>query len=356
MRSRMCVVGAGWRGQWFMKLAKALPEYFELAGVAVRTPETAKEMQEKYGVPVYADYIDMIEAQKPEFVVVAASNKAVPQIAVELNRRGIPALCETAYSNKLEDLEEYYKAAGENSLIQYAEQYHLQPMQQARRNFAQSGLIGDVFEAQVSISQCYHGISVMRKLIDVNFEPVRIGAKTFKSKINMSPDRQGDPKEDKLVDDLQTIGWFDYGDKLGVFDNAKNQLRSWARHQRTQVMGTKGEIMDKSIRYLKDYLTPIETELTRIQIGFEESMEGIGLRAIAAEGKYWYENEFRNMPFIDDEIAVATMMVKMRDFARGGESFYPLEQSLQDQYLSVMMERACAEGQFIDVPRPIWAK
>jgi predicted dehydrogenase len=161
MKQKLCIVGSGWRGQFILKVARLLEDRFDVGGIVTRDAQKAQMLRDRYSVAVYSDYLDMVRTEKPDFVCVAASTKACPKIAAELCKTGMPVLMETAYLENLTQMLEFYDAVGKTPFA-FMEQYHLQPMQQARLAIAQSGLIGGVFEAQISLAQCYHGISVMR--------------------------------------------------------------------------------------------------------------------------------------------------------------------------------------------------
>lgn len=355
MKQKLCIIGSGWRGQFILKAALAMPDRFDIGGIVTRDGEKAKMLRETYGVPVYADYMEMIKTEKPDFTCVAASTKACPEIAVELAKIGMPVLMETAYLDDINAQIEFYQAIGK-APFQFLEQYHLQPIQQARSAIVASGLIGDVFEAQVSQAQCYHGISVMRKLLGVTFEDVTIRATTFEGKLIGGPGRGGDPEKEEIKKDLQTLGWFDFGDKFGVFDNTQGQIRSWVRSCRTLVFGDRGEINGDQLRWLEDYKTPMMDQIKRFSIGQQECLEGIGFKNIQAAGRVWYKNPFEKKPLIDDAIAVATCLEKMGDYVAGGPSFYSLADGLQDQYLSRLMEQAADTGSAVKSEKQIWAE
>lgn len=51
---RYAVVGSGWRSLFYGRIAKALPERFELAALGCRTEEKAARMREEYGLPAVA--------------------------------------------------------------------------------------------------------------------------------------------------------------------------------------------------------------------------------------------------------------------------------------------------------------
>jgi len=57
----------------------------------------------------------------------------------------------------------------------------------------------------------------------------------------------------------------------------------------------------------------------------------------------------------DDEIAIASCLVKMADYASGGPSFYSLAEASQDHYLGMLIERAVATGETIESETQPWA-
>lgn len=354
---RFALIGTGWRGEFFLKVAAALPERFQCVGVRTRSAEKAADIRARWGVEVFADIADMVEKTKPEFVVVAVSKGAAPEVIVETNRLGVPILAETILIKDIEKQREFFAACGADAKIQVAEQYHLQPMQQARRAISASGLIGRVFEAQISTAQNYHGISLIRKHTGVSFEDCTVMGTRFACSIVRGPGRDALPDDEDIVDDEQTIAWFDFGDKLGVFDNTKQQIRSWIHSQRTLILGERGEIKDDKLLYLAGLRQPVEDVLTRQDIGHGEDLEGMGLRGITAAGRYWYMNPFYGPRLFDDQLAVAETLRAMGEYVRGqaGRGFYPLAQGMQDQYLSVLLEQAIAQGGKVRSQRQPWA-
>jgi hypothetical protein len=49
------VVGAGWRSQYFLRLAALLPERFEVVGVVARRAETAARVRQEWAVATFED-------------------------------------------------------------------------------------------------------------------------------------------------------------------------------------------------------------------------------------------------------------------------------------------------------------
>ena len=43
------IIGSGWRTEFFLRIAKELPERFKVAGVVTRTEASGKKIEEKFG-------------------------------------------------------------------------------------------------------------------------------------------------------------------------------------------------------------------------------------------------------------------------------------------------------------------
>lgn len=111
-----------------------------------------------------------------------------------------------------------------SAVIQIAEQDMFQPMHAARIRLACSGRLGRISQAQVSVAHGYHGISLIRKLLDVRFEKAAIRSQSFGSAIMKGPQRSGPPLAEELIQTGQTLATFDFGDKLGVYDFTRGEL------------------------------------------------------------------------------------------------------------------------------------
>ena len=109
--------------------------------------------------------------------------------------------------------------------------------------------------------------------------------------------------------------------------------------------GVRGEINNSDIKYLKDYRTPVELELKRINAGEEGNMEGYHLKGVQAGGEWMYTNPFIPASLSDDEIAVASCLLKMDGYVRGEPGFYGLAEASQDAYLALMIDKAISSGE-----------
>ena len=348
--------GAGWRAQFFLRVAAGLPERFAVAGMVVRDVAKAAAMEKWWGAPTYRTVDDLLGASRPEFVVVSVPWAVAPAMLKDLAARGVPALCETPPATQLPELVRACQLVEDGAKIQVAEQYNFQPMHAARLATVRSGKLGAVTQAQVSAAHGYHGISLIRNLLGVRFECPTISAVKFVSPIVAGPGRNGPPPEEKLADSAQVIARLDYGDKLGVYDFTGDQYFSWIRSPRVLVRGERGEINGTAVRYLTDFRTPIDLELTRADAGQDGNLEGYYHKGVLAGSEWVYRNPLAPARLSDDEMAVGTCLLRMAEYVRGGPEFYGLPDAAQDRYLDILMAEATATGQPVTAAPQPWAQ
>lgn len=362
------IIGSGWRSEFYLRIAKALPERFEICGVVTRSPEKGALVEKGWGVKTYRSLDELLDGTSgprlpsgtgsgnpPHFMVVSVSGGAACDVILEAAGKGIPVLTETPPAYDMDKLAELNRRAA-GAVVQVAEQYHLHPTHSARIRIARSGVLGEISEAQVSFSHGYHAMSLMRRLLGITYENAVINAFQYNSPVMAGPDRKGPPVEERLVSPRHEFALLDFGGRLGVYDFIRDQHRSWVRSQRIIVRGDKGEIFNSTVKYLKDFQTPIEYELIRKNAGEEGNMEGYCLKGILAEGKWIYRNPFMPAGFSDDEIAVAECLVRMEEHVKGGPGFYSLAEASQDAYLALMIDQAMATGETVRTTTQLWAE
>lgn len=356
MTTQLAIVGTGWRSQFILDVAAALPDLFEIVGVVSRTAGKGEALAGRYGVRTFGSLDDLLAHARPNFVVLSVAGHATPGLLEQAHLAGIPVLTETPPASGLDDLIGLWKTVGPDARVQVAEQYHLQPLHAAQIAIARSGVLGNVGEARVSISHGYHGVSIMRRLLDIGYEDATITALPAVSwPLIGGPGRGGDPTQETVVTNEQVLAQVDFGGKVGIYDWSSAQNRSWIRGPKTLTRGDRGEIDHLEVRYLEDFRTPIQYTLRRVEGGQFTNMEDKYLRGIIAGESYADTNEFAPARLIDDEIAVARCLVGMARYAAGGEGFYSLAEASQDHYLGLEIMRAHRTGRAIRTTRQEWA-
>jgi hypothetical protein len=349
------IVGSGWRAECYLQVAKLLPELFEICGVVTRSEIKKVELEKKWGIRVFSSADELLAQTIPDFILTAVSKDAGASVIRELTAKGVAVLAETPPANDLKGLIDLYRSVETKAKLQIAEQYHLQPMHLARRSILQSGRLGAINYANVSISQGYHGISLIRKALSIGFENAIINGFSFELPSIEGPSRNGLPAQEQINFNTNTLAVVNFGKKIGIFEFEKNQHRSWARSQRILLRGVKGEINNNSIKYLKDFRTPIEFDLKRLHAGENENLEGYYLKGIMGGEEWLYRNAFAPARLADEEIALATCLVNMKKYLNDGTEFYNLAEASQDQYLSLMIEESLNKNRALETTTQIWA-
>lgn len=348
------IVGAGWRTEFFLRVAEALPDRFRVAGVLARDPVKGDRLRHAFGVPV-CDNLDDLLRDDPAFVVVSVGWAAAPELTTELHARGVPVLCETPPAPGRADLDALWARLGPHARVQVAEQYAFQPLHAARLAVAASGRIGSVSQAQVSVAHGYHGLNLLRRFLEVGFEDASIRAARWRSPQQPWSGRNGPPTGDAPGTDSQLVAWLEFeSGRQGVFDFADSQYFSWIRGPRLLVRGDRGEIADETVRWLGDPRTPFEAPLVRRDTGHGGNLEGYHHAGYTLDGQWVSRNVFAPARLSDDEIAVAHCLDGMARYVDGGEGFYGLADACHDRWLDICLAEAAQTGATVKAGRPAW--
>lgn len=152
------IIGGGWRAEFYLRIAKALPERFHVSGICVRNPERRQYIAEKFNVKVLSSIEECL--QEPfDFIVNCINKEDISDLSVELADRGYYVLSETPVIKAPVAGHCYEK-------IQVAEQFHLKGTYQALKKIIDLGVIGNVNHIQLSVSHNYHAMSLLRFLLE----------------------------------------------------------------------------------------------------------------------------------------------------------------------------------------------
>ena len=355
------IIGGGWRAEFFLRIARELPERFRVAGMLVRDAGKAARLEEAFGVPTHRTLDELMRTRGMAFVIVSVPWPVSPVMLRELAERGMPALGETPPAPDLPGLIALWEfAQGLGARIQVAEQYPFQPLHAARLAIARSGKLGRISQAQVSACHGYHGTCLIRSFLGIEFEEATIRAHEFVMPIVESRGREGHGEVERVVDSKQVIAELDFasvyrGDRFGIFDFTGDQYFSYIRSHRVLVRGERGEIKDGEVRYLQDFRTPVELALRRVNTGEAGNLEGYHLKGYLAGAEWIYTNPYAPGRLTDDEIAIAACLDKMAVHAAGGPGYYGLAEASQDHYLGMLINQAAASGQAVRAVRQPWA-
>jgi len=354
-RIRFAIVGGGFRANYYLKVAYELPERFKVCGLSTGNPQKTLNLREQMGVIAYPTVKELLRAENPEFLVVCKKrNIDAGEIMDDIVQLGIPVLMETPAAWDYEGLKHIYQITL-GKKVQVAEQLYLQPENSARLSIAASGLLGTVSQVEISYLHTYHGMSVMRKFLGIGFENADIYACSFAYPAVQGYMRSGISEKETIVCEKREFAVLDFGNKLGIYNYENNQNRSYVRSDHLTVRGERGEIHDQTVLYLIDHKTPACYTYERIYAGSQANLEGFFLHGVMGAGQWLFRNPYPQARFCDDEIAVASNLDRMGNYARGGKEFYSVREACQDQYLSLMISQAAKEGRMLRTETQPWA-
>lgn len=318
---RFAIIGSGYRSLFYVRIAKALPEQFEMVGMLCRTQEKANLMAKDYDIITTCSMQEIID-KKPDFVVSAVNKAGMCDNCIKWLELGIPVLSETPAALDTDSLTRLWQLHSKGAKLQVAEQYFCYPELEKLIAIVNSGIIGETVSVNISAMHDYHAMSMLRQLLGIGISDVSIYGKTFNLPVAETKTRYETLTTGRVVDKPQShlIMEFDNG-KVAFYDFNSEQYRSPIRKSYIIVRGTRGEIDFRygsaNVYYLDENNLGQEKH-----ISFEECsvINGLG----------------------QDETAIAKMMTGMKNYVDGGEQIYPVEYALEDAYVALLMQQAGA--------------
>lgn len=348
------VVGAGWRTEFFLRIAQAIPG-MSICGIVARRDSRRAEIETTWQVPSFATIDALLDSVRPAYAVASVSQQAIPEVCIDLARRGVPILAETPPATTRDGLVRLYETLVQlGARIQIAEQFWAQPLHAARQAVVDSGVLGPVNQIHLSVCHDYHGMSLIRRLLGVGYAEAVIRGTRYSAPVIAGPDRSGPPAEERLVEAQTDYAWLDFGGGLGLYEFCQPQYRSWIRGQRVCVRGERGEIVDDTVTWLRDIVTPVSARLVRHEAGRNGNHEGHHLKGIQFRDSWVWHNPFMPARLNDEEIAVAQCLLAMCRYVEKGESFYSLAEASQDQYLALCCQEAIRSGETVRTRPQVW--
>lgn len=361
---RFVIVGSGWRSLYYVRIAKALPQYFELCAMLCRTKEKADKMTAEYGIHATTSK-EACCGMKTDFVVVAVDKTSIAEVSKEWLGYGFTVLCETPAAldvGTLKELWELHQKSGAKLAV--AEQYTRYPVYEAMIKVLDSNIIGEPYSVNVSLAHEYHGASLMRAFLREEMTPFRITAKTYTFPTAQTLSRYERFTDGALIDRQRTLAVLEFLDgKLAFYDFDSEQYRSPIRNNYVNVRGSRGELKDETVYYLNQKNLPetaaLEIERHTVVTQWENPNlhEITEIDKITFEGKTIYEPPFGTCGLASDETAVARVMYDTALYSRGEKaSAYPLEYALEDAYTAILLKEAVSTGKTMKSETMPWHK
>ena len=311
------IIGAGWRSEFYLRTAELLPKEFSVSGIYIRNSEKQKEFADKYNVKICRSLEELLKTDF-DFIVSCVNKDNISEMINVLTAKNIPVLTETPVTD-----------GALKGRVQVAEQFHFMPRNQAYKRIIESGILGDVHSVRLSCCHDYHAASLIRFFLDTGFEKPEITSISLTDPVTRYNSRAGYLKSPAVIPAEEKIKVFKFKDKTAVYDFSFEQYFSDIRSSQINIRGTNGEITNNTCIYLKDGV-PQRFEIRRNAYGAEESLDGMCLFNITGNGEVLYSNPFPYSRLSDEEIAVATCLVNMKEYLNSEKVFYSVEEAAFD--------------------------
>ncbi len=143
---RAAVIGVGSMGQHHARVYTELKQT-TLVGVADAVPETAQRIGEKYGVPVYSDYRELLERERPDLVTVAVPTQEHSAVALATLEAGCHVLVEKPIAATVADGTALIaRAAALDRKLMVGHIVRFSPVIQALKQHLDAGELGRIFQ------------------------------------------------------------------------------------------------------------------------------------------------------------------------------------------------------------------
>lgn len=329
------IVGAGWRSEFYLRIAALMPDSFKVSGIYIRNKQKREEFSQKYNAPIF-DTLEKLLQTDYDFIVSCVNKAGICDTVRELAGKNIPLLTETPIGTSNKEIDDFLVEIKPDWRVQVAEQFHFQPRNAAIKRVIESGILGEITQVQLSCCHDYHAASLIRFFLGTGDEMPETSAFTLTDTVNRYNSRAGLLSEPETVTAEEKFVVLKFKGKTAVYDFNYEQYFSDIRRSRILIRGTNGEISNDECTYLKNGL-PHSFTLRRNSYGANESLDGFTLVNITAEGRVLYENPFKGARLSDEEIAIAACLLNMKKYLETEIPFYTLKDAALDSkiFLSV---------------------
>ena len=318
------IAGSGYRAEYFGRVARTWPELFR-ACYLCRSEEKAALMRKNTGAEAVLT-AEAAMAFKPDFIVVAVDRGHVADVVEEWIGRGFPVVAETPVGDTEEKLQRLEALSEHGAKIVCCEQYHRYPILAAGLEAVRRGAIGTPQSACISLAHDYHAASLLRRALMIGRERYEMrGSRQVSPAVN-TDSRYGAILDGSVTEEVRDRVLIDYeSGKTAIYDFAPLQYRSYIRARHFTVRGDRGEWSDTTVYGLDGRNVPFRTALMP---EIPERYRCLDTQYLRDLRKTWRPELF--LDTLQDEYAIATILLDMGDYLRGGESPYPLWEAVED--------------------------
>lgn len=319
------LAGTGWRAEFYMRIASALPDRFRIVGVYTRSKERAETLTQ-VGWNASCD-LDALLAIKHDAVIIASGANGFADLVESLEAKGEKLLVETSFLT----LSEEALTRLEKSKALVLEQYWHTPLYASVKKALPK--IGKVDQVYLSALHNHHAASIVRGIFGIEDELPEILGYDFPSKGVKTGSRKGRETEGEVESYTRKLRICKFsGDRLFIQDFSSNQYHTYLFPSHFEIRGERGTVTEKGATYTNE-----EGLLIKEDFIFHRDSEKINqklyLSHVTLGGEVVFFNPYRGVNLNDDEIAIALML---EAFVKG-DNPYPVEEAIRDARLGKLL-------------------
>jgi len=329
------IVGSGYRAEYFGRVAKTYPSLFR-AMFLCRSEEKKERMTAHTGIPATTDGAECLAFQ-PDFVVIAVDRGHMTQVAEEWIQKGFPVVTETPVGESPDQLCRLWALGKQGAKIVSCEQYHRVPMIACGLQAVQDGLIGEPDSVYISLLHDYHAASVIRPALRLSgSEKYTVIGMEHTGQVAATDSREGAILDGRTQPAVRMTAQIIYDcGKHALYDFCTVQYRSYIRSRHLVVRGSRGEWSDQAVSFVNENNRP---EKLFLLPDLPEKYRCLDTQALRDRRRNWQPDLAPDT--VQDEYAIASILLDMEDYLRGGPSPYSLENSLNDAYFWILLKAA----------------
>lgn len=270
-------------------------------------------------------------------------------------QKGFAVLAETPAGCNEQELAALWALHKGGARLQVAEQYFRYPLAAAGLHAIDGGLLGEPQAVTLSLAHDYHAASLVRRMLGHRpgdaLPAVRLTGARYQYPVVQTDSRAGPVTDGSMQTQTRDRVTLEFANgKLAFYDFSGVAYHSFIRARHINVQGARGEWNDTMLRWVDaahaPHCEPLRPWLDPVYAALQDD----ALRALCAK---WHPAV--HMENWQDEYAIATLMLDMRQLIDAGTGGYPLAEALEDAYLWLLMQKVCEQpGRTIESEPHAW--
>jgi len=348
-RLKVAIVGTGKRiTKMYLPIIDALENEMQVVSVCDENETDAELVAGKYKVPHYQEIKDMLEQTAIDFALVSVPPQRIQHVVMSIITNGVNLISEAPIAANIASAGLMLKAWDWHSVkFEIAENYFRFPHERIKHVLIEEGVFGDVLTAYSDfVGHGYHAVSLIRSYIGWNVIPIRVYGFTADFQVTQHQRQDGNMiNEEKWY---HAVIEFSNGTK-GIYNFTNlsygSPLRWGRKYATTKFYASKGMCVGHEMAILSDdgETLPIKIERHNTVVDDVEVLDtyiaNVGDRQIE------WKNPFREYPFNDGQISVASTLMSIIEAIREGKALeYGPENALIDLQVHLAITESYEAG------------